>query len=214
VELAVETSDGAIGFMKGALASLFAQTPSLEKDFEKVSVQAVSAFDEFSRYLKEHLLESCSGSYAVGRDRFEFLLKEEHMLEFDANSLLEFGEYWIREAEKELREVAGQIDPNKNWSDIIDQYKGDHPEATRLISFYREKIERGKRFVMEKDLVRLPDEEYLDVVPTPDFERAFLKANLTINISDLLNPISRALPENTPQLPHTETSLRTRLTYR
>ncbi|MFQ5906718.1 MAG: DUF885 family protein, partial [bacterium] len=75
VELAVETSEGVIKFLKGALASLFAQTPSLRKDFEKVSARAMSAFEEFSRFLREHLLESCSGSYAIGRDRFEFLLK-------------------------------------------------------------------------------------------------------------------------------------------
>jgi uncharacterized protein (DUF885 family)/GTP-binding protein EngB required for normal cell division len=173
-DLAIESSEGAIMFMKGALPSLFEQVPKLKKDFEKASTQALAAVEEYTRFLKDDLLTRSSGRFGIGKDRFDFLLKEQHMLEFDSDSLLAFGESSIAKIEEELTLVANQVDPNRTWRDIIEMHKDDHPEPDELLRFYEGKIEQAKRFVVDKGLVTLPDEEILEVIPTPEFERPFL----------------------------------------
>ena len=173
-DLAVESAKGAVGFLKCALPPLFEQVPRLKKDFEKASRQALTAVEEYARFLKEDLLTRSSGKFGIGRNRFDFLLKEQHMLEFDADSLLAFGESSISKTEEELVLVADELDPGKHWREIIEAHKDDHPESGELLHFYEEKIGKAKRFVVDRGLVTVPDEEVLEVVPTPEFERPFL----------------------------------------
>lgn len=173
-DLAIESADGATGFLKGALPPLFEQVPTLKKDFEKASTQALAAVEEYIKFLKDDLLMRSSGTFGAGKVQFDFLLKEQHMLEFDADSLLAFGESSISKTEEELSLAAAQVDPDRHWTDIIEAHKDDHPEPGELLRFYEERIEQAKRFVLENGLVTLPEEEFLEVVPTPEFERPFL----------------------------------------
>jgi len=172
--LAVESAEGAIMFVKGALPPLFEQVPKLKKDFEKASTQALAAVEGYIKFLKDALLASSSGAFGIGRGRFDFLLREDHMLEFDADSLLAFGESSISKTEEELTLVANRLDPSKHWRDIVEMHKDEHPEPGELLRFYEEKIEQAKRFVVDNGLVTLPEEESLEVIPTPEFERPFL----------------------------------------
>jgi uncharacterized protein (DUF885 family) len=173
-ELALETSQGAAMFLKGALPPLFGRVPHLRKDFEASSAGALSALAEYSRFLSDDLMSRSAGAYAIGRDLFDFLLREDHMLEMDSDSLLAFGEDWVARAERDLSEMGRSIDASAGWPDIAERYKNDHPQAAELLSFYEGKVQMAKQFIMDNGLVALPKDESLAVVPTPDFEKAFL----------------------------------------
>lgn len=174
VELACETCQGAMSFVGDALPSLFEQVPSLRSDFREASTRALSALEGYGRFLTESLRARSSGDYSIGREKFDFLLREVHMLELDSDSLLHFGENWIRRTEEALSLLADRISPGKSWREVIEQSKTEHPQPSELLDFYRDRIESAKRFTIENGLVTLGANEELSVVPTPDFERAFL----------------------------------------
>jgi uncharacterized protein (DUF885 family) len=112
--------------------------------------------------------------FAVGRDAYEWLLREYHMLELDAGALREIGLEKLNETRGRMSEVAGEIDPNRSVHDVIEMLKSDHPPASGLRERYRSEMARARRFVVENDLVSLPREEQLDVIDTPVFHRKLL----------------------------------------
>jgi hypothetical protein len=174
LSLAVATTQGAIGFIRDELASLFSEVPSLENDYEKSSRAALSALGSYARFLGEEVVPGPESSYATGKDAFEFLLREEHMLDRDSQSLLAFGEEWVDRTEQELEKLALDIGSSDDWRKLVLEGKKNHPGPDELVAYYREKIDRAKRFVIDRNLVSLHPNERLDVIPTPRFERVFL----------------------------------------
>ncbi len=174
LNLAAATTQGAIVFIRDELASLVSKVPSLEEDYERSSSMALSALDSYARFLREDMTPGPAGSYAAGKDAFERLLREEHLLDHDSGSLLAFGEEWVDRTEQELNRLALTIESSGDWREIVSRGKENHPAPGELIGYYRDKIDRARRFVVDRNLVTLPPSEHLDVIPTPDFERIFL----------------------------------------
>ncbi|HUU56965.1 MAG TPA: DUF885 domain-containing protein [bacterium] len=112
--------------------------------------------------------------FAAGREAFDRLLREYHMLDFDADSLLAFGEESVAQAQDEMRALAEKIKPGAAPAEMIEAFKKDHPAADEVLAFYREWMDRSRAFVVEKDLCGIAEGEELEVIPTPEFERAVI----------------------------------------
>jgi uncharacterized protein (DUF885 family) len=112
--------------------------------------------------------------FAAGREAFDRLLREYHMLDFDADSLLAFGEESVARAQAEIAALAEKIRPGAAPAEIIEAFKKDHPAADEVLDFYREWMDRSRAFVVEKNLCGLAAGEELEVIPTPEFERAVI----------------------------------------
>jgi len=70
-----------------------------------------------------------------------------------------------------MEKVSKEIDPQKDWTDIVKEIKKTHPEKEKLLDFYKKEMEKARDFVKQKDLVTIPDGEKLEVIETPIFER-------------------------------------------
>ncbi|HIP99468.1 TPA: DUF885 domain-containing protein, partial [Candidatus Bipolaricaulota bacterium] len=109
------------------------------------------------------------GDFAVGKGLFEELLRNDHMLDYTADELYELGWELFRETREEMERVAAEIDPDRTAREILDAAKDDHPGAGELLDAYRREMERAKRFVIERDIVSIPEGERLRLEPTPPF---------------------------------------------
>jgi uncharacterized protein (DUF885 family) len=112
--------------------------------------------------------------FAAGREAFDRLLREHHVLEFDADSLLAFGRESVAQVEAEMKTLAAEIRAGAAPADLIEDFKKDHPAAEEVLDFYRAWMDRSRAFVVEKDLCAIPEGEELEVIPTPEFERAVI----------------------------------------
>jgi uncharacterized protein (DUF885 family) len=81
-----------------------------------------------------------------------------------------------------MERLSGEVAPGKNWKDVIDERKGNHPSADGLRAAYEEHMKRARDFVVGKGLVPIPPGETLRVVDTPAFIRT------TIPYAAYLNP--------------------------
>jgi len=131
--------------------------------------KAAAALDDFIAHVKRR---PQSPAFAAGRANFNRLLQEHHLLPFDATSLRAFGEDQFRKLQREIKEVAWRIDPKKTPLEIIADLKHNHPRADGVLAFYRDWMEKARRFVLDKNLCGIPPREELEVIETPAFERA------------------------------------------
>ena len=154
-ESAFDDGEGALAFLdelKGADAELVAA--------------ARSAFASYLEFLRKELLSRSDGTFAIGREAYEFHLRTENFLGFGADELLRIGHEEFARTVKMLEEVDG------DWPATLEMMKKDHPAADELIEVYRKEAARTRQFMIDRDLVGIPDGEKMEIVETPAFERS------------------------------------------
>lgn len=176
-EIGIESAEGAKTFfddqrvfLKGALPN---DTARIEKDIKL----AREAYLGYAKFLKTDVLPRSSGSYAAGKDLFEFMLHQNYFLTENSDELLARGKKVFDETLKQLDETAKKIDPNaKSWFDVTAKVKKNHPTAADLISSYDHEVKRARQFLVDKDAVEFPKGDDCTVTETPPFERATISA--------------------------------------
>jgi len=168
---ALEITQGGLQFFSGFVPLVAARVPSLKEEILSANGKAADAFREYAVFLEKELLSKSKGDFALGRERFDFLLSEHDMLPYNAEEILEIGQRVTKETQSQMKKIAGEIDPKRTWTEIVDELKKVHPTAEELLDFYKAEMERAKRFVLEKDLASIPEGEMLSIVETPPFER-------------------------------------------
>lgn len=166
-EIAIEEIDGGIAFLQSDLAPLCDSHAQLRGPLER----AVDAFSDYRTFLADHHATRDGMSFSLGRDLFDFKLKREHLLPYDSESLLAFGESATRDTLAALEQTAAQIDPGAPWTKLVESLRNEHPAESNLLAEYRHGVEEARRFVIDRGLVTMPAEDRLDVVETPTFLR-------------------------------------------
>ncbi len=133
--------------------------------------RAAAAIADFMAYVKKLPARE---DFAAGREAFDRLLKEYHLLDYDADSLLAFGRESVVQAKAEMAALADKIRPGSTPAQLIAEFKQDHPAAAEVLDFYREWMSRSRQFVVDRNICGLPEGEELEVIPTPEFERAVI----------------------------------------
>ncbi len=172
-ETAIEATAGAIGFIQQAvppLADALADA-DLKQAVRDATVEATSAMNDYLVWLRDDLSPRSNGEFALGRDHFWRKLQLHHMLEQTPEEIAAWGRALFADTLAQLREVAAEIDPDKDWSAIIAECRADHPTADHLLDAYREESDRLVEFITRHQLVTIPAGE-LQIVETPPFQRA------------------------------------------
>jgi hypothetical protein len=155
-ELALEIAVGGKQFIRGALPTLGDKVPSLAADLTRSIQTACDAFEEYEDHLRERVLPTAESRFALGRELFEFLLRERHLLPFDAQDLLTIGEESIGTTLQEMRRLTHQHRPTASWMDWVEEIKGRHPDGRSLKDAYGRAMVEARNFVIENDLVTVP----------------------------------------------------------
>ena len=98
-----EITESSITFFKDLVSHPSSLPASLHKDLSESQQETLRSLAEYGNFLKEKLLPRAKGSSAVGRELFEFILKEKHLLSYNAKTLLEMGEEELEKSKKRSR---------------------------------------------------------------------------------------------------------------
>jgi len=172
----VETAVGVVaegGDLLAEVERLWRAEAGAEPDLPEACDAAREALLEFGDYLREDLLESGTAEFAIGEEAFNFRLHFQHALRTTAPELWRYGLALVDDVERQVSEIAREIEPNRPWRDVVEWLRADHPTSSELIDAYAAHMERSRRFVDEKGLVSIPSGR-LDVVATPDFLRPLI----------------------------------------
>jgi len=168
-EVAIESASQGIALFTVLIPALAEHAPDIKGDLLSASREAAAAMEDYVSFLRSEVLPKAGGDFAVGKGLFEELLRNDHMLDYTADELYELGWELFRETREEMERVAAEIDPDRTAREILDAAKDDHPGAGELLDAYRREMERAKRFVIERDIVSIPEGERLRLEPTPPF---------------------------------------------
>ena len=174
VNLGIQMTDGCTSFIQHLVPNLGTKVPRMKQQLEDAGKSALSALQQYRTYLKDELLPKSSGDFAIGRALFEFKLRNNHLLAFDAQDILEIGQEMKQRTEDAIKDAAKRIDSENDWLAIVNNIKKEHPRADELLETYKKEMEAARSFVQKKNLITIPPDERLDVIPTPSFSRPII----------------------------------------
>ena len=168
-EMSLDLGAGALEFLGEATAWCEREAPARSGEVRRAADKARQAMLDYLEFLRARVVPGARGSFAVGREHFEFLLGQAHGLSDRIEDLQDFGRQEMAATQEKLKDAARGS--GKSWEEQVEQFHHDVPDPARLVEAYRGELEKARQFMSEKDLLDLPAGESLTVVETPVFER-------------------------------------------
>jgi uncharacterized protein (DUF885 family) len=173
IETAQEIAEGGASFLeKEAMAEARkAGDAQALAEFESAQRVAVTELKAFATWLKMEKLPTADNRFALGRDGFSQLLRNE-MIGLTPERILEIGLRELRAEQVRFAAAARVIDSNSPPIAVFKSIQRDHPTEQGLISDTRKNLEAIRRFVVEHRIVTIPSEVRARVEETPPPQRA------------------------------------------
>ena len=110
--------------------------------------------------------------WALGRERYDELVKLRAFDGLDADAILAIGEEQLASNKAARVAAAREIDPDADEATVVDRIKNDHPATfEEALEAYRDVMVRSRRHLIQKGIVTVPADERIDVIPTPEYLR-------------------------------------------
>lgn len=154
-------------FYREVEAELSAKFPELADEIHNAAQAAVDAMLEFQSFLRI-ITPGESGSFAIGKYNFDYRLEYEYFLDYDSDSLLKLGEQLLAETGRIYDEYMAMLDTIGNQIDSV--FVIDCITKEDILKYYNWEVEQAKLFLMEHDLVSIPEDiGNVEVTETPAF---------------------------------------------
>ena len=145
-----------------------------QRRLERASEAAKVAIELYGSWL-EGTIPNGTDDWAVGRERHDAMVALRAFDGLDADAILELGWERLREERAARAAAAREIDPSADEATVIDRVKSDQPATfDEALEAYRAAMARARRYLIDHDLVTVPDDERIDVVATPEYLRNVL----------------------------------------
>jgi len=145
--------------------------PPEQRRLERASESAKIAVELYATWL-EGTLPGGTDDWAIGRERHEALVGLRAFDGLDGDAILALGWERLHEERAARAAVAREIDLDADEATVIDRVKRDQPtDFDSALDAYRDAMLRARSHLIENDLVTVPDDERIDVIPTPEYLR-------------------------------------------
>lgn len=174
IKIASEIIKGGITFFENSIPLLSDKVTSFRDELLKTNTAVINSLRDFDRRLNEELLPKADENFALGSKGYEQLLFSQHYLTYSPNDISLIGARVLDETKTALNETAKSIDSSSTWQEIIDRLKNEHPSADNLLNEYNRAVKSCREFLIEHDIVSMPDVDILNVEDTPEFDRGMI----------------------------------------
>lgn len=167
-ESAIFKTEGTIKLLRSGAPTLAKEAGDAGKPLTAATDTALKALTAYGKFLHEDLLPRSTGTWVLGKENYDYILKHRWFLDADADTILERGKKAFAETEALAQQVAQRIQPGaQHWTEVYEKIKDDHPTADGIKQAYQAKIDAAKAFVVEHRIVTLPPGERVITIDTP-----------------------------------------------
>jgi uncharacterized protein (DUF885 family) len=148
------------------------QLPDAERRrLTKAADAARAAFGAYASWLERTLTDG-TDDWALGREQYDELVGLRAFDGLDSDAILAIGEEQLRLNREARVAAAREIDPDADEAAVVDRIKQDHPATFEdALEAYLEVMVRSRSHLIEHRIVTVPDDERIDVIPTPEYLR-------------------------------------------
>ncbi len=135
---------------------------------------ARSALDDHVAWL-DGSLATATEDWPLGHERYDELVRLRAFGDLDADTILEIGWEQLRTNAEGRRAAARELDSDADLQTVIERLKADHPATfEEALAGYADVMRRSRAYLIEHDLVTVPDDERIEVIATPEYLRSVM----------------------------------------
>ena len=169
-ELSLFMAQNAKGLFDTSLPQ-FAKTTQRESDLMPLVTAAQEALEDFIMFLTNDLPNKPEAEFKLGEMTYNQMLEKELLLDYDAESLWQFGMAKFEETISELEVLAKEIDATKSWQELVLEIKNDYPKPHEMIAAHQLWVDSSRMHILTHKLIPIPWEERVQVVPRAEYLR-------------------------------------------
>lgn len=143
----------------------------LMQEFWNARDKACGAIESLCSHLQETLLPSAPSDFAIGAQQFSNMLRYNELVDLPLDQLLAAGESDLSRNLATIEALANRIDPSKTVQEHMRLLGQNHPTPDRLLEETHAMLENLRSFLIERDLVTIPNNVHCFVEETPPYER-------------------------------------------
>ena len=205
VETAIRQTKGAISYYETGIFELTGETPQLS-DLKPAAKPVVAALKEYLKFLEDDLSPKATGDWRLGKDKFAQKLDLELDSGMSAEQVLKDAQAEFDRVERDMYVIGRQLwsqaypkkalppDDEKGRRDtireVIAHFSAEHSKPEDLVKDARATVENIRKFIRDKDILRLPDPDRCDIIEMPEFQRGNSTAYL--NQAPALDPKAKS----------------------
>ncbi len=186
LDTAIRQNKGSISFYEQDIFELAGETQ--QKDALKAAcAKVVPALQDYQKYLENELLPKAHGEWRLGKRKFYKKLEMVLDAGRNADQVLADAQAEFAQVRTEMYVVARQLwshyFPNKPLppedfdgkreiiQKVIEAVNQEHGKPEELVQDARATVDRIKKFITQKDILRLPEPDHCQVIEMPKFQR-------------------------------------------
>ncbi len=171
VELGRFMVDNSLSIFRDDVPAFADKLPAQKADILKANANALAAIERFRTFLRDTLPKKPVAPFAIGRATYDAMLKQQYLLDYNADTLYEFAWQQFKATVKECEALAGKIEPGKPWLEVAARIKGEGPDPLQIIQASQLWVDKSKAHVLAHKLIPIPWKERVDVVPRAEYLR-------------------------------------------
>ena len=144
---------------------------SEQRRLERAASTAAAAVELYTTWLEGTLANGVDAT-GVGRELHDRMVELRAFDGLDADAILALGEQKLAEERDARAAAAREIDPDGDVHEVVARVKADHAGSfADALEEYRGAMRRAREYLIDHDLVSIPDDERIDVIETPEYLR-------------------------------------------
>lgn len=179
-EIAIEQLPDIVSFFEHDVPQAFAdaQDPALKAEFAKTNAAVIAALNDYLNWLKTDLLARSNGDFRIGAETFHKKLEYDEMVDLPLDKLLNIGWANLRSNQQHFKQVAHELEPDKDPHAVLEELGADHPAPGQLLNSFRATFNSLADFIRSHHIVTIPSDVRPIVEETPPFMRATTFASM------------------------------------
>ena len=174
IELAIDIANGNADFLANDLVAALKDVPdaALMVEFKAANDRAIAELHDYAEWLTKERLPQAHTRYALGREKYQQMLRAGEMIDLPPEKILEIGQRELQREQAAFAAAARVVDPSKPAREVFKTIQSDHPTEASLIPDVRRHLESIRQFVIDHDLITIPSAGRPRVEETLEFDRS------------------------------------------
>lgn len=185
-ETAIQQTRGAVAFYEGGILELIGDSPQKEA-VVTVSREAAAALKQHLTFLEAELLPRSTSDWRIGKEHFGKKLVKVLDAGVTADDVLAEAETAFQQVHRDMLTTSRQLwsryfpkepippDDEEGRRSTIDrvvrQIGLDHPTPDKLVVEAKLTVGELKQFMIDRDVLRLPEPDTCQIIEMPEFQR-------------------------------------------
>jgi len=138
---------------------------------KKLNTEIRKQLESFIDFLKYDLPKKNKTSFSIGKETYNKMLKNQFLLNYDDETLWEFGWKEFNNTLNKMDALAKEIDPNKSTKELLIDIKNEYPDPDKMIEAHQYWVDKSGEHIKSKKLIPIPWKERVLVVPREEYLR-------------------------------------------